>query len=392
MNKIPTLLSICLAHVLYRVSFLIPKDKKLWVCIGWHTNKDREIFADNSKYFYLYLSHHQEDVRAVWLSRDKKLATILRDKGYEAYSINTPLGCWLAIRAGVTIIDAFLEMKFWQFTGGSTVIQLWHGKGMKMTGYDSPYSLKTRSKFKQAGMFNTPNTLIASSQYTARLMASTFGIAEEKIMITGLPRDDVLQKTIEGSGIDSHTELEKIVAREKESGAKKIILYAPTFRPDGKNPIESLDLPALQKKLEDLQYCLLLSLHPKLSHRNVKIQEQYKNIIPIESSLDIYPQLRLIDMLITDYSSLYVDFLLLDRPIIFYTYDLDDYKVKMGLHEDFINLTPGPHPESQDELVNALCLEDTYQNERQRVVNTLFAYKDDNASRRIFLKLKANVL
>ena len=383
MNKVLTFFSLCVSHIVYRLSFLVPRSNKVWVCIGWHTNKEREIFADNSKYFFLHLSNNALNIRPIWLSRDKKLAELLISHGYEAYSIHSLKGIWFAIRAGHTIIDAFLEMHFWRYTGGSKIIQLWHGKGMKKTGYDSQYSLKSRSKFLQAGMFSSSDKLIASSQYTADLMSTTFNEPNEKILVKGLPRNDVLKREIEGSEIDSHSDLQEMVETVKITGIKKIFLYAPTFRPGGDNPVDSLEFSALQQILHQNRYHLIISLHPKFGRKDYYKTVSFSNITYIDSGYDIYPQLNLIDVLITDYSSLYVDFLLLDRPIIFYTYDIDDYRLSMGLHDDFKELTPGPHPLNSAGLIQAIISEDTYTKDRSRVLKILFEETASNASQKI---------
>jgi CDP-glycerol glycerophosphotransferase (TagB/SpsB family) len=69
--------------------------------------------------------------------------------------------------------------------------------------------------------------------------------------------------------------------------------------------------------------------------------------------------------------------------MIFYTYDLNTYSEQMGLHEDYVSLTPGPHPTSFEELLSAIAEEDSYEEERSRVRTTLFTHVDGNASKRI---------
>ncbi|MCA9363268.1 CDP-glycerol glycerophosphotransferase family protein [Candidatus Kaiserbacteria bacterium] len=387
MSKILTFLSICTSHLIYRLSFLVPKSPKLWVCIGWHTSRDREIFADNSKYMFLYLSQEQKDLRPIWLARDDKLTRILRDKGYEAYNINSFRGAWYALRSEYTIVDAFLERTFWKYTGGSKVVQLWHGKGMKKTGHDSSYSLASKSKFLHPNLFTPFHKLVASSDYTAKLMASTFNEPEEKILVTGLPRNDILKKAIKDADIDSNLELQGIIDNKKAAGAKKIFLYAPTFRPNGSNPIDSLDTRALQQVLEKNDFYLIISLHPKFARKEYQTAKAENNISYIASALDLYPQLKSVDALITDYSSLYVDYLLLDRPIIFYTYDIGSYRVDMGLHDSFEELTPGPHPKNVTELKEVITEPDKYQADRKRVREILYKKTDSEACSDIYKML-----
>jgi CDP-glycerol glycerophosphotransferase len=229
MKRVSTFIFLIIAQLVYRLAFLFPRSKQTWVCIGWHTGKERELFADNSKYFFLSAQAQCPEVKLVWLARDNSLTTILRDAGFSAYSIHSLKGRFYALRAGYTIIDAYLETAFWQYTGGSKIIQLWHGKGMKKTGYDSGYSTTSRSRFLQPGFFAPLYRLIAASPYTAKLMSSTFRIPLEHIWQTGLPRDDVLFSTLKGAEVDAHLDFHNKVETLRQSGVAKTLFYAPTF-------------------------------------------------------------------------------------------------------------------------------------------------------------------
>jgi CDP-glycerol glycerophosphotransferase (TagB/SpsB family) len=383
MKRLSTFLSICLAHLIYRLSFLALRNPKIWVCIGWHTSKERELFADNAKYFFLHVHESHKDIRAVWLARDQALADILNSQGYEAYCISSIKGVFYALRAGYTFIDAYLENRFWKYTGGSKIIQLWHGKGMKKTGYDSAYGTKSRSAFLQPGFFAPLHRLVAASPYTTSLMQTTFGVSKDQILKTGLPRDDILFHSIEGAEIDSHHKLGELIKTLRSQNTARILLYAPTFRPDGSNPLLSLDMQRLEMVLEEKKYHLILSLHPKFARKEHTRSAASKHISYIDSGWDIYPYLKNIDVLITDYSSLYVDFLLLDRPMIFYTYDYEKYRTEMGLHEDYLALTPGQHPSTLDALLSAITEEDEYTDKRASVRQILFSHNDGNSSERI---------
>ena len=122
--------------------------------------------------------------------------------------------------------------------------------------------------------------------------------------------------------------------------------------------------------------------------------EKYDNIIMYDNSKDIQPLLKLSDVLITDYSSVYVDYLLLDRPVIFFPYDYEKYIQKdRDLLFDYDWITPGPKCYSQDELQKTLsdCIlgqKDDFVANREEIKNLAFKYKDGNASRRIWDYIK----
>lgn len=196
-KKIYTLLSIILAHCIHILAYIIPRSKNIWVCIGWHSNKEREIFADNSKYFFLYLQNEKPELTSVWVAKDKKLAKILQKKGYTSHYVNSFLGIYYSLRAGYTIVDARIQIPNWKFSSGSTIVQLWHGKGMKKSGHAGEYNM-SQSFFINPGFFTKYDFIVATSNNTAQLLSQTFNQPIEKIHITGQPRTDVFTILLKG--------------------------------------------------------------------------------------------------------------------------------------------------------------------------------------------------
>lgn len=393
-KKILTVIDLITSYIIFVVSLLIPKSKKTWIFIGWHRNINREIFADNSKYLFLYCQQNIKDKKIIWIGQDKQISKILKANGLLSYPINSLTGIYYSLRARYTFIDAFMNLKNWRYSGNSRIIQLWHGKGMKKTGHGSPYSLKRYNRFLFPQLFANFYRLIASSEQTADLMASTFKVAREKILITGLPRNDIFSQKINGSDIDVHHELSLLLKRLRTNGASRIMFYAPTFRPNGSNPFDIFDFSILDRSLRESGDHLVVSLHPKFATKK-KIIETFTNIHLVAAGYDLYPLLAEFDCLITDYSSLYVDFLLIDKPIIFFTYDIDNYRQTMGLHEEFEKLTPGPHSETLSGLIIAIksTKRDHWQAKREAVRKILFDHVDGNASKRIveLLRQKENL-
>lgn len=170
--------------------------------------------------------------------------------------------------------------------------------------------------------------------------------------------------------------------------SKKIILYAPTFRADGSNPLDQVDFDKLNKFLETYNYYFIIGLHPKFANKNIQTTKEYSHIDNIPPGFDSYLFFKDIDLVITDYSNIYIDFLLLDTPIIFYIYDKEKYEKQTGLHKDFETLTPGPHITSFDTLLETLKKTDEYKNEREQARKILFTHQDGESSKRIFEKIQ----
>jgi len=395
-SKIITFSEVLLGWIIYPLSFLTPRSDKIWIFIGCRKSKERELFADNSKYMFLYAVQNIPTHKVVWISSDNKLPKIIQGLGYSAFYIYSPKGIYYSLRAGYTFVDAFVQFRNWKFSGRTKVIQLWHGKSMKKTGYESPYSLPAASKFISPNLFRKYEHVIASSEYTRDMLSAVFRIPTEKILITGLPRFDVMFKKIKGSEIDGVPDLENKVESLKRYGVNKMVFYAPTFRPNATNPlfenlkkgidIFQLDLKMLNDLFEKNNSHLFIGLHPKFSLVDYDTDE-YKNITFLRPGFDIYRTLSLFDALVTDYSSLFSDFLLLSRPMIFLVYDLEKYKVEMGLFDDFDKMTPGPKVFTNEQLAKeiekVLKGVDEYKEQRLRVRKIFYKNLDGNSAQRV---------
>ncbi len=127
-----------------------------------------------------------------------------------------------------------------------------------------------------------------------------------------------------------------------------------------------------------------MKLHPLMA--NQIHGEDFSHICYYNPQNDIYPALPLMDCLVTDYSSIYFDYLLLDRPILFFAYDLQHYRQdERNLLFEYQEMAPGTICNNQQELLNALLelTEDPWQTERKKVRNRVFDYVDDKAGARI---------
>lgn len=356
---------------IYLFSCLFPRDNKLFVFIGWHKKTVGEVFADNAKYFFLYTSQEQKDIRSVWIAKSKELAQKLTNLGYKSVYEKSFLGFWYQLRAGFFVIDAYIQPNNYMLSGRSKIIQLLHGKGMKKKGYaDKPEKV-------QDFIFNT-------SPFTLSILPEVFKEGS-KTFITGYSRNDIFYKEIKDSDIDVDQPMIEHIKNIKKD--KKIVMYAPTFRRGQKEFDVEKVLPI--KKLKEFakkeNLFFILSFHNKY-----RTQQSEGNIYErfgfLEES-DIYPLLPLVDILITDYSSLFADYLLLDKPIIFYPYDLKEYTEKEGLSEDYNKITPGPKSFNYENLFDEIksSLEnDNYKDERKSVRDLYHENQDGYSSKRIW--------
>lgn len=373
--------------LIYLFSYLIPRTDGLWV----FASHDGKGFSDNSKYQYLYTANNRgEEVDAVWISQKKWVVKELRERGYTAHLATQLTGLIRVFRAEKIINDTGIDVPWWA-TGGAEIIQLNHGNPIKKVGIDLPRqnSSNLQNILRRSIFWNWDILVLTSNNPLGSLPRQIYRINETNSIVTGYPRNDVFFRNIEGSdiGVDQ-TALNYV---EESSSDIDIILYVPTFRwsdgyQDGEPLSEDiLDFEVLNQILKQSDAELFIKLHPK-STFDIDISN-YDQIRHIKPGTDIYPIMTHIDSIITDYSSIFFDFLLLDRPIVFYPYDLEKYVKSRGLYYNYESVTPGQIARTPsdfyDLLQESLKIEDEYGRERKVIRSLLYEHTDGFSAQRI---------
>lgn len=342
------LLAECLLHAaLTLLSRLWERDRSIWLFGA----RNGIAFVDNAKYLYLHVAARHPEIRPVWLSKNEDVVRTLREAGYEAYYAYSLRGLYLNLRAGVVLLThRFNDVNLW-CSGGAMVVMLWHGSPLKTIGWDAeiqdaPRLVRAANRYISRQI----DCLTVTAEALIEPFASGLRIDPERIVVTGYPRNDVLFEVIPGADIGSDTAVYEEVSRLAETHT--IWLYLPTFRPTDTRASEQLDFDELESFLEEADAYLLLKLHP--NERLDGHGADYSRILSIPEQSDVYPLLPYTDGLITDYSSIYFDYLLLDKPIVFYAYDLERYRSERGFYFEYESVTPGPVVTDFDELVNQL--------------------------------------
>lgn len=271
----------------------------------------------------------------------------------------------------------------------STYIQTWHGTPLKKLALDLDdvfMAGETDIEDYKRNFYNNVQTwdyLVSQNNYSSKIFKQAFGFDKE-ILEIGYPRNDLL--------IHDNNE-ERIKEIKKKLGLpldKKVILYAPTWRDNefygnGKykfNPC--LDFSLLMEQLKD-DTVLIVKYHYLVMD---KIDwTPYKEFIySYDKSYDISLLYLISDMLITDYSSVMFDYSILERPMLFYCYDLNEYKDTLrGFYFDFIKEAPGPIVETTHQLIQAIKEYDSsLYKEKYHAFRSKYNYADDGkASKRI---------
>jgi CDP-glycerol glycerophosphotransferase (TagB/SpsB family) len=271
----------------------------------------------------------------------------LRNDGLKAYYKYSIMGIWLSISSKVYIYDTRTSCINHWTSGGAFKVSLWHGSPLKTIDRDitvknnafylGNHTWGLKRYFVRMIMpewFVVADLMIATSEKVKGYFNSAFGC--ETIEVTGYPRNDIITNP---TLYAKHLIFEQNIIESITT--KKTILYAPTFRDtnrfDRKTPIEWERLNDLLKK-NDTTFLIKLHRHDY----SMAMKDKCSHIRVLDNESDIYPLFSKVDLLITDYSSIFFDFLLTDKPVLFYPYDIDDYLTKdRSMYDKYDSVTPG---------------------------------------------------
>lgn len=250
----------------------------------------------------------------------------------------------LATSKYVFLNDNFMPMASLKFSKKAVVTQLWHAEGaFKKFGLSAPLTDDVRLREEKCSQNLT--YVICTSKNVVPVYAQAFGVDESKVLPLGAPRIDTL---LAKKDVDSiRSEFDKI---HPECKGKKLILYAPTFRDDpetDKNIVNNIDIDLFRRELGD-GYALLVKLHPQI--HSAKSTEGTVDV----TDGDINELTLICDMLITDYSSVCMDFALLDKPCVFFAFDLDEYEKERSFYYSYESYVPGRVARDFGQVVDAI--------------------------------------
>jgi CDP-ribitol ribitolphosphotransferase len=267
---------------------------------------------------------------------------------------------------------------------GTTVVQTWHAAGaFKRMGR----SLRDRSfgggreLLEHVAIHSNYDIVLVSSRSIAPHYAEAFAQPLERFDASiGLPRTDVL------FGDAAVAAAEAVRMRYGIPRDRRVLLYAPTFRGDSAldaRSVDALDLGALHDALA-ADHVLLLRLHPLVRDRTAVDAVHGGFVIDVSDHPSMNELLLVSDVLVTDYSSVFYEFALLGRPIVFFAPDLDAYERERGFYFDFRAGVPGPVVTSTRELVALLRHGDlhAYREQVAAAARAAFDVADGRASQR----------
>ncbi|WP_236058667.1 CDP-glycerol glycerophosphotransferase family protein [Planococcus glaciei] len=268
---------------------------------------------------------------------DLKRKTILQ---FESFKLkDTLLSIYHLATAKYVFVDDYVAvLSAVRFRENVKCIQLWHAAGaVKKFGWSDPETSRRseRAKARFQKVYNQFHYIPVGSQKMADIFAESFHLGPKHFLYTGVPKTDVYFDTASKALASS-----KVKRKYPIIEGKKTVLYAPTFRKDTLHNMElQLDMEEMLEKLGE-DFVILVRLHPAVL-RSSKLPN-HSRIISVSGYPHIYELLIASDFLVTDYSSIPVEFSLLRKKMIFFTYDSDSYSSTHGLWTEDPSYFPGP--------------------------------------------------
>lgn len=376
-----------LRHFTTPIIKLIPKKKNLIIFSAWFGEK----YIDNTRFVYEYLLNNGK-YEVYWLTNNKKVYQELTENKFPVAYFSSIKGVILQLRAQVCFSTVqFSDFNSW-LVCNSIYIDLGHGNMIK-----DPGQIIRNTKGQRVEKYILDNLFyyaIVPSDYSRHYYQQVVRVPERNIIISDFARNDVF--------IDQSLRLGK---NEKINELKKIynhiIVYMPTHRSDGKLPLNlehNLPLQSIQDICSRTNSLFVIKKH--FYHREEILQlNEYDNIIDITRE-EADPQVLLYqaDILITDYSSCFIDYLLLHRPIIFYQFDYEYYtKNERSLFIDFKAENFAPVVETKDDLPQQLLTTlqtrgREYEANRERITSLFFNNTHQQDGRGKVIRIMEDIL
>ncbi len=278
----------------------------------------------------------------------------------------------IALKAKYWITNSAIERGL-KFKNKKTIyINTWHGSAIKKMGNDAP---------QKAFKFQTSecNVMYAQSDYDIKIFSKAFNIPKEKFASVGLPRNDELFKV-------DKKEISEIRNKLNIPQNKKVILYAPTFREYNRDKNGCIIAPPInvdkwKEKLSD-EYIILFRAHYEInSILGIKNDEFIRNVSDYPNLNEL---MKISDILISDYSSIMIDYSILKRPIYSFAYDLETYLEKRGLYFDISKELPNGICKTEDELLEKI-LDCNFEEQKEKTWNFSKKYVQNDGNARKYI-------
>lgn len=349
----------------------VKKQKNLWAFTGFRNDK----YMDNTMYFYEYVLANHPEINAVWFTKNKEVLNKLKSENKPVEFIGTKQAEKVMAQAEIAVTDHFVTTDYkaeYGYNNKTKVVQLWHGVGFKSMGdasgvkntaergvrYSDDILIKSEDNiFKKLikkikyyflapfrERFETYFLFVCPGQERIDMIAKVWHIPMENCFMAGHPRNLPIYSA----------EIQKEPVK---------IMYAPTYRFNYQRETSMITeilnaADNIQALMESVNGEFYIRLHPhtwrNYKGRIISTIKKYDRIF-LDETKDVYEELGSFSVVISDYSSIALDFAMLDRPVVFHGEDYEWFvKNEAGFNLDFPNVIPGPMTKNWDETLERI--------------------------------------
>ena len=374
---------------------ILPRDKRVWLFGSWFGQK----YSDNSRGMYEYVLAHEPHIHPMWITHSKDVYVRLHAEGKPVAMAHSWKGRWWCLRAGVVFITTAAAEMNAKYLNGARMVWLWHGMVIKQIMADEVRFKNLRySTFKRIKVainnFLFPwenhvrkDAVLSTAEFFNPFLASAFEVDDAALWTDGYPRNDALFATVQ----------EEIIKRYRQQfPTAKFIIYMPTHRLNERKgtPFNGFDgfgfdQETFFKVLEEQDYVFFNKGHFYDSGAQIGMSNpRFLNVTDKDFD-NLYTFVKDMDILMTDFSSIYIDYLLVKKPIILAPFDYDDYITgERPLYFDYNDLE-GARANNWDEVLRILR-EGSYSDPSEAQISRFHRYVDGDSARRITAHIQEN--
>ncbi len=329
------------------LDLIVPKDNLLVLCAAPR-------YYGNSRYMFEHIAEQKSevsrDLKVYWVSRDSSEIEFINSKYQKEVAVRllTLRGIYKFLRSRHLFLSHGRSEYFYMIGNRNprkNIINFWHGGPLKkMDGITQENKLRW-------------NYMTSASEFETDCLINISKINFAEILLTGHPRYEYIHEI--GNDKTQLNEIKKNYLKLFEIDPKMIILYAPTYRAHSETelfPFNDYNAESLIEFFEKNKIMCILRLHPNelTNLKKPKYQELLKSSNFFDGDINRFPSMQemllISDVLITDYSSSYYDYLIINRPTLFIPYDQNDYDERYGFSLDFDEMVRELRVETQVDL------------------------------------------
>ncbi|MCU9612997.1 CDP-glycerol glycerophosphotransferase family protein [Caldibacillus lycopersici] len=330
--------------ILFSIFKILPLQNKLTFVVS---------FKENNLAIYEEMQRANFSSKIVFLCTKRSYPSVKGKVDGSVYVFET-LNVWhmilsiyhLATSRNVIVDNYYGFLAAIRFKKAVECIQIWHAAGAIKTFGMKDNSIQFRSERANrrfAKVYSQFHKVVVGSDRFGDIFQEAFQLPAENILPIGIPRTDFFfDKTKQVEIMDT------FYKNYPQLRDKKIVLYAPTYREDGMNQNLAINIEEMYENLKE-DHVLMIRLHPSVQ-MDLDMSKYQDFVYDFSKYPSINELLLVVDYLVTDYSSIPFEFSLLEKPMIFFPYDLDQYNEGRGLWESYEKMVPGPIVQTTKEI------------------------------------------